>query len=85
MVFSNGYSSEGTLNNDVLTLTFPRPMNELRIFNDDGAASLQFRFSANEDYKTLLFGENTLLTGIRALNLEMKTVASVAYRVWGLG
>ena len=49
---SNMVVSEGTASSG-LTITFPWRARYIEIINDSGAATLQFKFNASQDYATL--------------------------------
>ena len=83
--YQNNHSLEGTLASTTETLTFPWPLLELQITNDSLTDNLQFRFSTNENYRTLYPKETCRLENVRLRDLHINSSASVAYRIWGLG
>jgi hypothetical protein len=83
--YKNSTSHEGILESTTETITFLPPVLELRIINDSTTDSLGFKLSTSESYRTLLPGENTILTSMHVKDVIINSTASVAYRVWGLG
>jgi hypothetical protein len=76
---------EGTLASTTETITFTPAVLELRVINDSETDNLQFKFSAAENYRTLLPLENTIIYGVHVTDVIINSSASVAYRLWGLG
>jgi hypothetical protein len=83
--YKNSTSHEGVLAATTETITFLPPILEFRLINDSSTDSIGFKFSPAESYRTLLPGENTILTNMHITEVIINSSASVAYRVWGLG
>jgi hypothetical protein len=83
--YKTSTSIEGTLVATTETVTFRPAVLELRVINDSETDNLQFKFSAAENYRTLLPLENTIIKGVHVTDVIINSSASVAYRLWGLG